>query len=330
MNSNIATTAARSSEKSKLSIVIPAFNEQGNIEKIYEELMKIIPKLGMQWEIVFSDDGSNDNTWRIILGLHSKDSRVCGIRLSRNFGHQYALIAGLMNASGDAIITMDADLQHPPEIISQMLERWRNGDKIVSTVRLDNKEISFFKKMTSNLFYKIFTYLSGVKIHPGMSDFRLMDRQVLTEILRFKEQGLFLRGIVQWIGYQHSTITFRCGTRYSGETKYTLVKMLRFAWHGISSFSLVPLRLAIVLGLFSSTISFMGIGYAIYSKIIAGTAVPGWASVVAMISVFFGLLFIFLGILGEYIGRILTEARSRPRFIIDGITLSPKRSETES
>ena len=317
MSSNNSTTQCLSEEKVKLSIVIPAYNEQGNIERLYEELMKVLPDLGMPWEMIFSDDGSTDNTWRAICKLHDKDPRVDGIRLSRNFGHQYALLAGLIYASGAAVITMDADLQHPPTLIPQMVEKWRNGDKIVTTVRLDSEEISVFKKVTSYLFYKTFSYLSGVKIRPGMSDFRLLDRQVLDDILRFREQGLFLRGIVQWIGFQHSTVTFRCGERFSGQTKYTLRKMLRFAWHGISSFSLVPLRLAVLMGIFSSGISFLGVAYAIFGKLVAGTAVPGWASSVAIISFLFGVLFFILGILGEYIGRILTEVRLRPRFIVD-------------
>ncbi|MFO7971147.1 MAG: glycosyltransferase family 2 protein [Desulfobacterales bacterium] len=327
MNSNSPIAEQISTSKAELSIIIPAYNEEGNLAKLYEELIKVLSSLNLSWEIIFSDDGSKDNTWRTIHDLHSRDPHVRGIRLSRNFGHQYALLAGLMHASGDAVISMDADLQHPPTLIPQLVEAWRRGNKIVTTIRLDSQNLSAFKKLTSRLFYKIFSLLSGVKIKSGMSDFRLLDRQVVNTILRFKEEGLFLRGIVQWIGYQNVTVTFHCGTRFNGKTKYTLKKMLRFAWHGISSFSLVPLRLAILFGIFSSGIAFLGVGYAIFSKLLTGSAVPGWASTVAIISILFGLLFLFLGILAEYLGRILIEVRMRPRFLVDEVLNTRQRKE---
>jgi len=312
----------------EISIVIPAYNEEGNLQQLYNEFMTILPSLNMSWEIIFVDDGSTDKTWKQILTLREKDESVKGLRLSRNFGHQYALLAGLNYASGEAVISMDSDLQHPPMLIPQLVGEWRKGNKVVTTVRLDSEEISAFKKMTSRLFYRIFSYLSGVKIEPGRSDFRLLDRQVLKDILRFKEEGLFIRGIVQWIGYQNSSITFRCGTRFSGKTKYTLRKMIRFAWHGISSFSLVPLRLGILFGIFSSGIAFLSVAYAIFGKLVLGHVVPGWASSVAIVSFLFGALFLFLGILAEYIGRILIEVRQRPRFLISE-ELNVKRKADE-
>ncbi len=286
------------------------------MSKLYMELNGVLFSLDMSWEIIFVDDGSTDNTWNDINSLHNEDPRVRGVRLSRNFGHQHALLAGLNNAVGDAVISMDADLQHPPEVITLLVDEWRKGYKIVKTVRIDEQNISAFKKVTSKLYYRLFSYLSGVDIQSGMADFRLLDRQALDDILQFKEEGLFLRGIVQWVGYPSSIIKFNCRSRLSGQTKYTLRKMLKFAWHGISSFSLVPLRIGILIGLISSSLAFVSVFYAIISKLVMGSAVPGWASSVAIISFLFGVLFVFLAILGEYLGRIMEEVRGRPRFIV--------------
>lgn len=301
---------------SELSIVVPVFNEAGNIEKLCSELIPVLERLGVEWELIFCDDGSDDATWKIIDILHKNDARIKGIRFSRNFGHQYALFAGMQHASGKAVITMDGDLQHPPELLPEMLERWRAGDKIVHTVRVYSNEQGVLKRVTSKIFYRLFTFLSGVKMESGMADFRLLDRQVLDELLKFKEEGLFLRGIVHWVGYQSSKLNFECGQRFSGKGKYNLKKMLKLAWTGITSFSLVPLRLSIIIGVLTSVLAFSEMIYAIYAKIFTDTAVPGWASGVAVVSFLFGILFIMLGVLGEYLGRVLIESRSRPRFLI--------------
>ena len=301
---------------SELSIVVPVFNEAGNINKLYSELIPVLEELGMDWEVIFCDDGSDDATWEIIDLLHKDDQRIKGIRFSRNFGHQYALFAGMQHASGKAVITMDGNLQHPPELLPEMLERWRAGDKIVHTVRVYNKEQGFLKKLSSNLFYKLFSFLSGVAMEGGMADFRLLDRQVLDELLKFKEEGLFLRGLVHWVGYQSSKLNFQCGQRFGGKGKYNLKKMLKLAWTGITSFSIVPLRVSIVIGVITSLLAFAEMLYAIYAKLFTDTAVPGWASAVGVVSFLFGILFIMLGVLGEYIGRVLVESRGRPRFLV--------------
>ena len=299
-----------------LSIVVPVFNEAGNIRKLHSELIPVLEKLGVDWEIIFCDDGSDDATWEIIDQLHRDNERIKGIRFSRNFGHQYALFAGMQHASGKAVITMDGDLQHPPELLPEMLERWRAGDKIVHTVRVYDQKQGFIKKLSSNLFYRLFTFLSGVEMEGGMADFRLLDRQVLDELLKFKEEGLFLRGLVHWVGYQSSKLTFQCGQRFSGKGKYSLKKMLKLAWTGITSFSIVPLRVSIIIGVLTSLLAFAEMLYAIYAKLFTDTVVPGWASGVAVVSFLFGILFIMLGVLGEYMGRVLIESRGRPRFLI--------------
>lgn len=300
----------------EISIVIPAFNESQNISAIYQELENIFKSHDNKWELIFVDDGSTDNTWSEIERLHGIDRRVCGLRLSRNFGHQYALFAGLNAAHGKAIISMDADLQHPPSVIPALISEWRKGNKIVHTIREDPANLPIFKKITSKAFYRVFSYLSGVKLEQGMADFRLIDRQVLTQLLQFKEEGLFLRGLVQWVGYQSTSISFQCADRFSGVSKYTAYKMLKFAWHGISSFSIVPLRIGIAIGVFTSLLSMYFLLEALYANIFLGTTVPGWTSTIGVLSLLFGILFIFLGLLGEYIGRILVQVRGRPLYLV--------------
>lgn len=312
---NMSTQDASESHP-QLSLIVPVYNESENIHLLYEELMEALPGLEMDWEIIFADDGSTDTTWELIESLHAGDNQVRGIRLSRNFGHQYALLAGLANAEGDVVITMDGDLQHPVKMIAELVDEWKKGSRIVHTVRIDPPGASFFKKFSSKLYYKLFSYLSGVKIESGMADFRLIDRQVVDDILSFREEGLFFRGIVQWVGYKSTTIRYLSQERRHGSSKYSLKKMVQLAWNGISSFSIVPLRLGIFIGILTSLIAFAEILYAVLTKIFTDSAVPGWASAISILSFLFGVLFILLGIVGEYVGRVLIEVRQRPRYLV--------------
>ena len=301
-----------------ISIVIPAYNEERNLEVLYAAIREVLDGASGEpdWELVLVDDGSSDGTWNAVSALSAADVRVRGVRLSRNFGHQSALMAGLAAARGRAVIMMDADLQHPPSLLPQLARKWREGFQIVHAVRRDPPNLSWFKRTTSRLYYRLFTFMSGVAIEPGSADFRLLDRQVVDEILRFEEEGLFLRGVVHWVGYATASVPFECGRRHAGTSSYSMRKMLALGWHGVSSFSLVPLRIGIAIGLLSSTLAFLWTGYAIVGWWVDDAIVPGWASSVAISSFLFGVLFAFLAVLAEYVGRIVVEVRRRPRFLV--------------
>jgi dolichol-phosphate mannosyltransferase len=300
-----------------ISIVVPAYNEERNLSVLYAHLREVLAASGEDdFELVFIDDGSSDRTWDTIAALSASDVRVRGVRLSRNFGHQSALMAGLAAARGQAVVMMDADLQHPPSVVPQLIRKWREDFQIVHAVRRDPPNVSWFKRKTSKLYYRLFSFMSGVAIEPGSADFCLLDRQVVDEVLKFEEEGLFLRGLVHWVGYATTSVPFECGERHAGTSKYSLRKMLTLGWHGVSSFSLVPLRIGIAVGLLSSTFAFLGTAYAIVGWWVDDAVVPGWASSVAMTSFLFGVLFAFLAVLAEYVGRIVVEVRRRPRFLV--------------
>jgi len=278
------------SDRPEISIVVPAHNEEANIEPLCLQLASVLEDACASWEILLCDDGSTDGTWDRIRTLSRAEPRIRGVRLSRNFGHQYALVAGLHRARGAAVVSMDADLQHPPAVVAELIAKWRTGAKVVKTQRQGAPHKSWLQRTASDAFYRVFSTLSGVELKPGMADFRLLDRQVVDALADFEEEGLFLRGIVEWVGYDSAVVPFDVAPRASGQSKYTWWKMLRFAWHGVSSFSVVPLRMGIVLGLLSSVVAFISVIYAIVSKWGLGEAVPGWTSSVAITSFLFGVL----------------------------------------
>jgi len=272
-------------------------------------------------EIVFVDDGSSDATWSKVEELAAENEVVSGIRLSRNFGHQGALLAGLSIARGGAVITMDGDLQHPPELIPSMIAEWKNGAEIVTTTRNDDATLPWFKRATSSLFYFLFSYLANVTLRPGQADFRLLDRKVVNELVACPEKALFLRGLVAWLGFRTVDIPYSPSQRYSGTTAYSLRRMILFAFDAVFSFSLVPLRLSVGVGSIMMAMSFCYGLYVIavwlsFSPDKSYTLAPGWASIIVFILFLFSILFIQIGLVGEYVGRIYIESKNRPRFVI--------------
>jgi dolichol-phosphate mannosyltransferase len=301
-----------------ISIVIPAYNEERNLQALYANLREVLKVAGEDdFELVIVDDGSTDGTWETISALSAADVRIRGVRLSRNFGHQSALMAGLAAGRGQAIVMMDADLQHPPPLVPQLVRKWREGFQIVHAVRRDPPNMSWFKRVTSRLYYRVFTFMSGVAIEPGSADFCLLDRLVVEEVLKFEEEGLFLRGLVHWVGYATTSVPFECGERHAGTSKYSLSKMLTLGWHGVSSFSLVPLRIGIAVGLLSSTLAFLGTVYAIVGWWVDDAVVPGWASSVIPIYFLGGIQLLSIGVLGEYVAKLYFEAKRRPRYFVE-------------
>jgi polyisoprenyl-phosphate glycosyltransferase len=318
----IAVDSGQSAEP-ELSVVVPAFEEAASLAELYRELSATLARLDLTWEIVVADDGSGDATWQEVLRLHRIDPRVRGVRLSRNFGHQFALFAGLTHARGKAVISMDADLQHPPAMIRALVRLWRRGYKVVQTVRRDDATVPVHKRWTSRLFYRLYSFLSGTEMRPGVADFRLLDRDVVDVLLALPEAGLFLRGLVGWVGFPTAYVPYRVRPRFAGRSKYRWAKMLSLAWQGIASFSIVPLRLGIILGLLTGGLAIVELGYVVAVAAFSDQAVPGWASAVGLTSLLFAMLFLMLGVIGEYIGRILIEVRGRPRFVVaEGVGLT--------
>lgn len=307
---------------SKISIVIPTFNEEGNIEVLYSQLKDVLSQLSItNFEIIYVNDGSSDDSLEKIKALSQKDERVKFISFSRNFGHQNALKAGLDHAQGDAVISMDADLQHPPLLISEMIRLWQDGNQVVYSIRKDGKELSFFKKTTSKLFYKLVNYLSDTKLEEGTADFRLLDKKVVKALRNYNESNLFFRGIIPTLGFKQIGIPYQPQERFSGTTKYSFSKMLKFALTGITSSSAKPLYFSIYLGLFFAAIAFLYGIYAIYISIFTNDAVHGWTSLIASILFIGGLQLIMMGIVGVYLGKLFTQSKNRPNYIIDEKTI---------
>jgi glycosyltransferase involved in cell wall biosynthesis len=299
-----------------LSVVIPVFNEEETIPELDRRLHSFFAELGETWEVIFVDDGSRDASARMLQELAEKESRYKVISFARNFGHQIAITAGMDRAEGESVVVMDADLQDPPEIVRDMLARWRQGFDVVYAVRQRRLGETWFKRISAAIFYRIFRAMLGFDVMLDAGDFRLMSRQVVLTLRSLRERHRFIRGLVGWVGFRQSSVSYTRHERFAGVTKYPLRKMLSFAFDGITSFSTLPLRTATWLGAFAGLLA-MGLGaWAFYVKIFGKSTVPGWTTIMILVALGSSAQLIMIGILGAYIGRIYEEVQRRPLYTV--------------
>jgi len=298
-----------------LSIIVPVFNEENNVFPLIKRLLPVIKNY--QYEIIFVNDGSKDKTASIIKNQAKNNDRIKLISFYRNFGHQMALTCGYQLAKGNAVISIDSDLQDPPELITQMIEKWQKGAKVVYAKREKREVDSFFKQLTAKGFYRLMNFLSDIPVPNDVGDFRLLDREVIDFLNKLPEKSRFLRGLVAWGGYPAGYVYFAREKRFAGETHYGFFKMINFAFEGIASFSIKPLRIATYFGFFAGSFGFFELIYHFIRKIFYPQYyVTGWAGLFAGIMFLGGIQLITIGIIGEYIGKIYKELQGRPQFLI--------------
>jgi glycosyltransferase involved in cell wall biosynthesis len=300
----------------EFSIIIPIYNEQENIHKLYDRLKSVMSGMNVSHEFVFVNDGSRDRSMILIKELAAKDNSVRYINLSRNFGHQIAVTAGIDHVRGKAIVIIDADLQDPPELIAEMYAKMKEGFEVVYAKRKSRKGESTLKKLTAKWFYRILASITSIDIPVDTGDFRLMDRKIVDVLRTMPEQQKFLRGQISWIGFNQTYVEYNRDERQGGETGYTYKKMLRFALDGITSFSNLPLKFATAAGFVVSGITFIVILYALYARFISKDFVPGWTSLILAVLFIGGVQLITIGIIGEYISRLSANVRNRPLYIM--------------
>ena len=299
-----------------LSVVVPLKDEEPNVRPLTERLRSVLEPVTTRWEVILVDDGSDDATYRRALEVHGSDERFKVVRLSRNFGHQVALSAGLDLAAGDAVVTMDGDLQHPPEVIPELVDRWRSGAEVVYGVMVERQGESHLKDATARVFYRALTRLTDIDVPSAAGDFRLVDRAALDAVRSMRESNRYLRGMFSWIGFDQEGVPYSSPPRGAGRSKYTFGRMLRLATDAIVSFSDRPLRLALNLGFLVSAASILFGVSAVVSKLAGLDVVPGWTSVMILVGFVGGVQLIVLGIIGEYVGRISDEVKGRPLYIV--------------
>ncbi len=303
------------SDHPEISVVVPALNEAPTLARLCAEIRRVLEHR-CTFEIVIVDDGSTDDTINELRRLHEQDRRIRYVSLSRNFGHQASLRAGIEYARGRCIATMDADLQHPPELLTQMLDRWRAGDRIVSTIRDDEPHLPMLKRLCSRAFYALINALGDVRIEPGSADFFLIDRSVVEIIRTLPDREVFFRGLLPWLGFTRSTIRYRARPRAEGKTRYSFRRMLRLGAAGILAHSLHPLRMATLLAFLLAGFAVAYMAYSVIVYLVSDRVVPGWTSVIVVITLIGALQLLVLGVIGEYVGRSLHQLQGRPPYVV--------------
>ena len=303
--------------KIRYSIVAPCWNEEGNLRELYRRVQEVMDQSGASWELVLVNDGSTDGTLELMKKLHLADPRVHYVDFARNFGHQIAVTAGMDYAQGDAVILMDADLQDPPELVLEMIDKWQAGYKVVFAVRSGRQGESWFKLVTAKLFYRLIYRITDIEIPLDTGDYRLMDRQVVDQMKHMKEHHRFVRGMTSWVGFQQTGVYYIREERFSGETKYPVRRMVRFAITAITGFSFFPLQLATFFGFIIALLSAMFILVVIAARLSGNQAFAGQATTLVMVLFLGGVQLISLGIIGEYLGRIYDEVRGRPLYVVN-------------
>lgn len=307
------------SDLKRLSLVVPVYNEEEGIRAFHARASAVLKSLiELDYEIIYVDDGCRDRSYEILEEFAAADEKVRVVKLSRNFGHQIAITAGLDHASGDAIVFIDADLQDPPEVILEMIGKWREGYEVVYGQRRRRQGESAFKLATASVFYRFLRSLANIDIPPDVGDFRLISARVAKELRALREKDRYIRGLVSWVGFRQTAVVYDRDERVAGETKYPLRKMIKFALDGLTSFSTAPLRLATWLGYSSSLLAFIYL-VAVIAQFAMGITVDGWTSIMVVALFLGGVQLICLGILGEYIGRVFNEVKPRPIYIVDKV-----------
>ncbi|AQY50650.1 glycosyltransferase [Listeria weihenstephanensis FSL R9-0317] len=315
----------------KISVVIPLYNEEAVIEQTYERMTHVMEQLAMDYELLFVNDGSKDKTLSLVQAFSFADPHVKCLHFSRNFGHQIAITAGTDYASGDAVIIIDADLQDPPELIPEMIQKWQEGYDVVYAQRMKRNGETFFKKWSAKIFYRTLHKLTDVEIPVDTGDFRLMDKKVYTELKKLNEKNPFVRGLVSWLGFKQTALLYEREERAAGETKYPLKKMLKLSIDGITSFSYQPLKLASYAGAALSGAGFVYMLIVLFQTLFTDTTVNGWSSMIIIQLLFSGFVLVILGMIGEYIGRIYDEVKDRPLYIVaESYGFDPKRANSET
>jgi dolichol-phosphate mannosyltransferase len=313
-----------------LTLVLPIFNEEAVIPELHTRLQEFLGKLGLDAEVVFVNDGSKDRSMELLRGLAATEPRYRILSFARNFGHQVAITAGLDFARGKAVVVMDADLQDPPEVVLEMVAKWREGFDVVYGKRRSREGETFFKLLTAKWFYRMFAAMIPIEVPLDTGDFRLMSRKVVVALRELREVHRFVRGMVAWVGFRQTAVFYDRPGRFAGETKYPFRKMLRFAIDGITSFSILPLRFATYLGMLISVASIGVAVWALVVKFVFHSVVPGWTALTVLIALLAAVQLLMIGILGEYVGRIYEQVKSRPLYVVgERVNVASRRDDDE-